>query len=1079
MQGYIVKHSHQGIGKIVEAKSNTVKIRFLDGREHQFGPSAFRDGSITHAKLNIGHSCMGPNGPCTVSRISKTPPNDAPIIYEVNYADGLSAEVSELELIPLAAEVKQDPLLQFASLSPHSYKQFIGRERLVSAYSRMLREGAGLRALLSSRVDLRPHQAYVAGVVLLDVSRRYVLADEVGLGKTIEAGIAIHDLLTQKPDARVLVLCPGALTQQWLSEIYAKFGGQIFNLLDLHAGRSVRWQGLRKVIASTTLAAYDAAEQLSAIRWDMIVVDEAHHLLASPVLYDFVQRLSRSVPSLLLLSAIPAQRREDDFLRLLSLLEPDRYHPDSPAEGERFRTLYAAQSDIGRRLRRLSRRIAAAVSGDATHEDVASLVGTLLDLPGVGDDERLKEMISSLRLQAQNFIADAMAILHHVADTHRINRRIIRNRRQRLIEEGQLQHIERKFAPLPYQPEQLEIETTQAVESLIKEMHSRAVPGELLVPFVRVLMQSLVLPSTAHEMIERVSDSKEARLNSKGMDFLSMGYMFGYEDWNDFAQLLCMGMRPHVSEELLEQALERAEAWQRSRRGMARLNKLLTFLKAKQRESLLPKLLVFAGFPGAAQELAEQLRASFGPQAVKEFRYDLPQEEKEQNVRQFQSSPQTWLLVSDETGGEGRNFQFASEIVHFDTPWYAARVEQRVGRLDRLGRDRFRCDVISNVIYSDGSAEHGLVRCYNDGLKVYEQSISGLEFALRDVEQRIVEVTLNGGYDALIDHVDELGGLASQERAQDDSEAVLDEASFELKSAERFRRVNSSPDGERRIEEAFVDYFRMISTPRSAKEWHDSIFPVGIWKFSADNTLQPLPIPDKTQEGMFGEFKGTFRRDIAQQRPELAFFNVGNPLFDAVINSLRLHPTARTYAVACDAPGSYGWSGFEFVFYALPDLQILGGAQGIVNHAMGLFSAAPLHLFFTVDGGYSERGDELLALRQSLKGESKDRTWWNLTKDKAQVLTHALGGRDWQDTVLCLHESARKKARELYALRFKSEIEAEVGHIAEQVRQLRKRDDAAARADITALQLLAMSISEWKIELDSLGFLSVNEINVG
>jgi len=309
MIGYIVKHSHLGIGKVFSQQTNTVLIKFITGKELSFGPGAFDNGSITHARLEIGTDCLAENGECKITRVVRESRDDSPYQYQVTYNDGLSAVVSELDLTPLPTEIEQDPLMQFASLDPQGYSLFSSRERLVDNYSQMLREGAGLRALLSSRIDLRPHQAYVAGVVLLDVQRRYLLADEVGLGKTIEAGVIIHDLLTRKPDGRVLVLCPGALTQQWLSEIYSKFGGQIFSLLDLHVGGPIVWQNLRKVIASTTLAAYDAAPQLSEINWDMVVVDEAHHLLASPVLYNFIQQLSRSVRALLLLSAIPTEAR--------------------------------------------------------------------------------------------------------------------------------------------------------------------------------------------------------------------------------------------------------------------------------------------------------------------------------------------------------------------------------------------------------------------------------------------------------------------------------------------------------------------------------------------------------------------------------------------------------------------------------------------------------------------------------------------------------------------------------------------------------------------------------------------------
>src|SRR5205085_11639317 len=128
-------------------------------------------------------------------------------------------------------------------------------------------------------------------------------------------------------------------------ELYAKFGGQVFSLPQLYEGRRINWQNARKVIVSTTHAAYDIPSELTGVRWDMVVVDEAHHLLASPVLYEFVQQLSEITPSLLLLSAIPAQRREDDFLRLLALLEPKRYVARTEGDVEHFRKLYAAQGD--------------------------------------------------------------------------------------------------------------------------------------------------------------------------------------------------------------------------------------------------------------------------------------------------------------------------------------------------------------------------------------------------------------------------------------------------------------------------------------------------------------------------------------------------------------------------------------------------------------------------------------------------------------------------------------------------------------------------------------------------------------
>ncbi|MCG3146074.1 MAG: RNA polymerase-associated protein RapA [Gammaproteobacteria bacterium] len=1078
MDGHIIKHAHHGIGKVVGVQPGQVRIRFLSGQEMAFKPHAFKDGILARAKLSVGSRCIGLNGECTVRRIAALA-GDAPIEYEVTYESGLSAVVSEVALTPLPGRGVQDPLLQFAGLDLQSYGLFRLRERLVNANAKSLREGSGLRALLSSRIDLRPHQAYVAGVVLLDLSRRYLLADEVGLGKTIEAGIVVHDLLTTKPDARVLVLCPSALAQQWLCELYAKFGGQVFTLLDLHAGKRINWQGLQKVIASTTLAAYDLSKELSKIAWDIVVVDEAHHLINSPVLYEFVRQLSRSVPSLLLLSAIPAQRREDDFLRLLALLEPDRYQSDSCNAQEEFRTLYSAQSAIGRRLRRLSRRIEGVSSGDSTPEEVKELALSLIELPVLSEDKRLNSMIALLETGEQAFIDDARAIVHYVADRYRIHRRILRNRKTRLIEEGQIQLIQRRFAPFPYQPEQVEIELVEAVEAIIRELRQREAQNDVIVPFVRTALQSLVLPTTARDFLERLADADSGRLNSKGMDYLAMGYMFGYEDWEDYAELVCVGVRGYLSDELAEHALARATAWCRSAKAVSRWDVLVKLLRSRQQQTPLPKILIFAGFPGAAEALAERLRAEFGNQAVKEFRFDLSQEEKELSVRQFQTNPATWLLVSDETGGEGRNFQFAAELVHFDTPWYAARVEQRIGRLDRLGREKVRSDVVSNVIFSEGSVEDGLICCYRAGMKVYEQSISGLEFALREVERRIAEVAIDRGYEGLCDYVEELSQLAEQERAQDESESVLDEASFELRAAERYRKISHARDGDKLLEEAFVGYFRGISSERSAKEIYDPAFPRGIWKFVVDDArFGQLPFAGQEGDGLQGEVKGTFLREIAQQRPDLNFFNVGNPFFDAVIRSLVLHPTGRTYAIACCVAEHEPWMGFEYVFFAAPDLKPLANNYGLVNQALGLFTAPPLRLFCDGEGNFTERAGELLTIRSKLKLEHKNGSWWNLTKEKSRLLPQSFGQREWPEAVSHTYQLARDRARRLFRQRLALTLEAETARIAEQIRQAKGQPERFTENEVAALLLLLDSITNWGVELDSLGFLSLNEITV-
>jgi ATP-dependent helicase HepA len=394
-----------------------------------------------------------------------------------------------------------------------------------------------------------------------------------------------------------------------------------------------------------------------------------------------------------------------------------------------------------------------------------------------------------------------------------------------------------------------------------------------------------------------------------------------------------------------------------------------------------------------------------------------------------------------------------------------------------LGREKVRLDVISNVFFSEGSIEAGLVHCYHEGLRIYDQSISGLEFALKDVEQTIVDVALDCGYDGLLTHAQELQYRAEQERAEDASEAVLDEGSFELKAAERFRNVSQAQSAEPGLESAFVDYFRMISAERSVIEVHDQAFPSGIWKFKADNVRYgQLPNLHKNLEGTLDDYRGTFRREIAQQRPELNFFSIGNELFDAVMESLTQHPTGRAYAIACSLEKRKPWIGFEFVFYAAADIDILGDNLGLRNQAQSLFTARPIHLFFSVDGEYADDQPGLLQTRQSLGPAGKNRTWWNLTKDRSRLLPQAVFNQDWQQLVLNLYEKAHFKAHQLLQRRLEERIKSEGNRIQEALRQAQRDSGGSTQEEIKDLQLLALSLVGWTTKLDGLGFLSINEL---
>jgi len=349
-EGFIVKHGGEGLGKVINSQNGRITVFFFSP-PRSLTLVAIVDGRpvLKHSLLPLDTVCSTQEGECRITSTIPAAASTEPHRYQVEFTNGLAKEVSEVELTPTTIPQANSPLEALSDLLLEGYETFKKREALVDAWWTSVRGALGLRALLSSRIDLRPHQAYVAGAVLLDRLPRYLLADEVGLGKTIEAGIVIHDLLERKPSARILILCPGTLTQQWLCELYAKFSGRVFHLLEFRRRAAAGGAASQHLIASFTAALSHEASLLQT-RWDLLVVDEAHHLLGAQRLYILAQRLSDSAPGCLLLSAIPAQRREDEYLRLLALLEPNRYDPADPDAKRRFKELYDRQIELGRKL---------------------------------------------------------------------------------------------------------------------------------------------------------------------------------------------------------------------------------------------------------------------------------------------------------------------------------------------------------------------------------------------------------------------------------------------------------------------------------------------------------------------------------------------------------------------------------------------------------------------------------------------------------------------------------------------------------------------------------------------------------
>lgn len=221
------------------------------------------------------------------------------------------------------------------------------RDGLIEAYSELHNATFGLEELVSARLILFAHQAEVIARVLADTICRYILADEVGLGKTIEACVILKGLRRRYPRLRVLIIAPTTLVHQWHNEMNSKFWLDLpLVQTDKDVVKASDAPGC--ILGAEDLATDDAIwVEVRKQQWGLLIVDEAHHVVKQPLLYQRVHHLSSEFARVLILSATPIQRYKQEYLSLLSLVNPERYRRENFAD---FAHLLEIQQKLLKRI---------------------------------------------------------------------------------------------------------------------------------------------------------------------------------------------------------------------------------------------------------------------------------------------------------------------------------------------------------------------------------------------------------------------------------------------------------------------------------------------------------------------------------------------------------------------------------------------------------------------------------------------------------------------------------------------------------------------------------------------------------
>ena len=609
-----------GLGTILRIEGRGVQVLFSTaGVLRQY---ALHSAPLTRAEFRPGQRISGNKQSFVVERVSD---DDGLLRYHAG-----ERTLSESELDDAQPISRADERLKSARIDPPDRFEF----RLAGLRRRAEAMRSPAWGLASARIDLIAHQLRVAGVVSQRRPPRALLADEVGLGKTIEAGMILARQVATGRAQRVLVLAPPSLTSQWFIELLRRFN-LTFAIFDEERCEAIEvpddarnpFEDEQFAIAAIDWLSDNAkrAQQIAAAPWDIVVVDEAHHLEWTPehasASYALVENLAAISPGLILLTATPQQLGRSGHFARLRLLDPARYASLDAfvAESEGYVKLSALASSL--------------IDGAPLDDNARAELKRMF-----ADDD---ELLALLDRYAEGDAVGA-ALLDALIDRHGTGRVMFRNRR------AQIGGFPRRVAQ---------------IEAL-----------------------------DAHEL----DDAARQRLLA----------------------------------EFHADAQAQPPAGEYDYSADPRLPWLVALIERLAGE----KLLLICRTQAKVLALEEALRTRSGVKVAR-FHEGMTILQRDRNAAYFAEADGARVLLCSEIGSEGRNFQFAHHLILWDLPLDPDLLEQRIGRLDRIGQ---RHDITLHAAAFGGTAQHALLRWYDEGLDALRTSPSDGREILRRYGARVV-----------------------------------------------------------------------------------------------------------------------------------------------------------------------------------------------------------------------------------------------------------------------------------------------------------------------------------------------------
>jgi ATP-dependent helicase HepA len=633
-----------GLGTLIKHEGRTITLLFPASGESRI--YAIDNAPVTRVVLQPGDITEDRDG--TILKIVSARGENGLYVYTVLNQDGTETDLAE-ELLSnfLQFNRPQERLLNGLIDDNHWFDL-----RCRTIEQQQQHAQSDLIGLGGARIDLLPHQLYIAHEVGKRLAPRVLLADEVGLGKTIEACLILHRQLLTGNANRALIVVPEPLLHQWLVELVRRFNLK-FSLFDEERCRAIvesgqadnPFQAEQLVICSLDLLT-DSQQRLKQAldaNWDILIVDEAHHLEwhedGPSVAYQCIETLARRIPGVLLLTATPEQLGRTGHFARLRLLDPSRFHSLEAflLEQEQYQPVAEAAQQL-LSDNQLSEQQIETVSQLLQHDHASQLLEKLHGNNGSDKQE----------------VAVREQLIDMLLDRHGTGRVLFRNTRNRI--KG---FSRRNFHSYPLEyPNEYQ-------DRVIQDSPN---PLQLLYP----------------ETVYSNSDSNP---------------------WWQFD--------PRVD-----------------------------WLIQKLRELADEKVLLICSSANTAMELEQALRQSEGIAAAL-FHEHRSIIERDRAAAWFADAEQgCQILICSEIGSEGRNFQFAHHLILFDLPANPDLLEQRIGRLDRIGQ---RHTIQLHAPYFKDSAQEVILNWYNLGLNAFEHTCAPGQQIFKQQLPALTQAMLDAG----------------------------------------------------------------------------------------------------------------------------------------------------------------------------------------------------------------------------------------------------------------------------------------------------------------------------------------------